>query len=211
MKTRLLLYMILLFQPSFGQGPKPEQDGHGAYATKQYGNLFLEQGHTSGAMMHEGHRMIRFVPDHPVTGLTPDYANFDGTPHPTPMNPVAGNFSYDSWRTAMNWSVDWSWWRKDPGEQELSNRLLTFFARQGLHTYGSQFTIDGKVLNNSVSKGLISTNAVISLAATHPLAGDFTKALWNLSVPESFGERYYHGLLYLMSLMHCSANFVIWE
>ncbi len=213
---------------------------------------------TTGAMMHEGHRIIRFVPDHParnftdpsyhlpafyelwarwgpeadrdfwaaaadssraffaraahpVTGLTPDYANFDGTPHPTPMNPMAGNFSYDSWRTAMNWSVDWSWWRKDQREQELSNRLQTFFAGKGLHAYGSQFTLDGKALNNSMPKGLISTNAVASLAATHSQAGDFTEALWNLSVPESFGERYYHGLLYLMSLMHCSGNFVIWE
>jgi len=48
----------------------------------------------------------------PTTGLAPDYANFDGTP-------VArnGNFGADAWRTAANWSVDWSWWAADPREQ----------------------------------------------------------------------------------------------
>ena len=47
------------------------------------------------------------------TGLAPDYADFDGKPHATPFNKMASNFSYDSWRTAGNWSVDYAWWRKD--------------------------------------------------------------------------------------------------
>jgi len=50
---------------------------------------------------------------HPVTGLAPDYANFDGTAWAAPWNTNSADFQYDSWRTAMNWSVDWSWWAKD--------------------------------------------------------------------------------------------------
>ena len=49
----------------------------------------------------------------PVTGLAPDYANFDGTPWAAPWNTNSADFQYDSWRTAMNWSVDWAWWGKD--------------------------------------------------------------------------------------------------
>ena len=65
------------------------------------------------------------------TGLAPDYANFDGTPHAN-WNPQSANFAYDSWRTASNWSVDWSWWQKAPQERELSDRIQAFFASQGI-------------------------------------------------------------------------------
>jgi len=148
---------------------------------------------------------------HPETGLVSDYANFDGTPRETRWNPHAEHFSYDSWRTASNWSVDWSWWRKDTGEQELSNRIQAFFASRGMDTYGAQYTREGQVLNRNHATGLVSTNAVASLAATHAIAKDFTEALWNAPIPSSFGERYYDGLLYTMSLLHCSGRFRIWK
>jgi oligosaccharide reducing-end xylanase len=78
----------------------------------------------------------------PNTGLAPAYANFDGTPHATrfPQSAIFGN---DSWRTASNWSVDWSWWRKAPQEQELSDRIQSFFWAQGLATYGDLYALDG--------------------------------------------------------------------
>ena len=57
----------------------------------------------------------------PQTGLAPSYANFDGTPH-TNRFPQSGEFGYDAWRTASNWSVDWSWWQKAPeSETERSH------------------------------------------------------------------------------------------
>lgn len=147
---------------------------------------------------------------HPITGLAPDYANFDGTPYSTQFNQRSGNFSFDARRTQMNWAVDWSWWQKDPREQELSNRLQSFFASEGMETYGTEYSLDGKMLNKGHAKGLVATNAVVSLAATHPLASDFTEALWNTPTPQAFNERYYDGLLYLMGMLHCSGEFRIW-
>jgi oligosaccharide reducing-end xylanase len=146
----------------------------------------------------------------PVTGLAPDYAHFDGKPVTTPFNPNSHLFAYDSWRTAMNWSVDWAWWQKDPRAQELSNRIQTFFASEGLNTYGNIYSLDGKKVGNSHAAGLVSTNAVVSLAATHPVAKEFVEALWQLPVPHTIGDRYYGGLLYLMSLLHCSGEFKIY-
>lgn len=148
---------------------------------------------------------------HPLTGLCSDYADFDGKPVVTAFNQNSKHFAYDSWRTAMNWSVDWAWWQKDVREQALSNRIQTFFAAQGIADYGNVYTLDGKRLGNSHTTGLVATNAAASLAATHPLAQDFVEALWNESVPEQLGERYYDGLLYLMSLLHCSGRFQIYE
>jgi oligosaccharide reducing-end xylanase len=144
------------------------------------------------------------------TGLAPDYANFDGTPYSTQFNQRSGNFSFDARRTQMNWAVDWSWWAKDPGQQELSNRLQSFFASEGMDTYGTEYSLDGKKLNNGHAKGLVATNAVMSLAATHPIAKDFSEALWNTPVPSAFNERYYDGLLYMMGMLHCSGEFRIW-
>ena len=147
----------------------------------------------------------------PETGLAPDYANFDGTPFSRGMNSRSANFSYDARRTQMNWSVDWSWWQKDPREQMLSNRIQDFFKSRGMDTYGCQFTLDGQPLDNNHAKGLVATNAVTSLAATHPLAKEFTGALWNMPVPSAFNERYYEGLLYMMAMLHCSGEFRIWK
>ncbi len=147
---------------------------------------------------------------HPVTGLAPDYANFDGTPFSIGWNQRASNFSFDSRRTQMNWAVDWSWWKKDPYQVELSNRLQSFFASEGMDTYGTEYSLDGKILNKSHAKGLVATNAVMSLAADHALAKDFVEALWDTPIPSELNERYYDGLLYLMAILHCSGEFRIW-
>jgi oligosaccharide reducing-end xylanase len=143
------------------------------------------------------------------TGLCPEYANFDGTPHAIEWNPRSGAFAFDSWRTQSNWSVDWSWWAKDPRERALSDRVQAFFFSQGIGKYANQFTLDGQPLSNSHSTGLMATSAVASLAATQPVKDKFVEELWKEPIP-SGNWRYYDGMLYFMSLLHVSGNFRIW-
>lgn len=147
---------------------------------------------------------------HPVTGLTPDYANFDGTVVSNAWNRGAVHFRFDAFRTAGNWAVDWSWWGKDARERELSDRLQAFFESKGMAAYGCQFTLDGRQLDGRHAQGLVAVNAVASLAATNPRSKEFVEALWNTPVPDGV-ERYYEGLLYLMALLHCSGEFCIWS
>jgi oligosaccharide reducing-end xylanase len=145
----------------------------------------------------------------PETGLAPDYANFDGTPWAAPWNTNSANFQYDSWRTAMNWSVDWAWWGKDVREKVLSDRLLSFFEARGVASYGNRFTLEGKQFGNDHATGLVAMNAVAGLAATDPRAREFTEALWNTPVPT--GQwRYYDSMLYLLAMLHCGGEFKIW-
>jgi oligosaccharide reducing-end xylanase len=145
----------------------------------------------------------------PRTGLTPEYANFDGTPWLGVWNQQSTNFAFDSWRTAMNWSVDWAWWAKDSRERQLTDRVQAFFAGQGMTNYANQFTLDGQALSTDHSPGLSTANAVAGLAATKPLARKFVKELWRTPVPT--GQwRYYDGLLYMMGLLHCGGEFRIW-
>lgn len=145
----------------------------------------------------------------PVTGLTPDFANFDGTPWAAPWNPHSADFQYDSWRTAMNWSVDWAWWNQDSREMKLSDRLQTFFESKGMASYGNRFTLDGRPIGNEHAIGLVAMNAVASLAATGPRSSQFVQALWDTPVPA--GQwRYYDGMLYLLAMLHCSGEFRVW-
>jgi len=145
----------------------------------------------------------------PQTGLAPAYANFDGTPHANEFS-QSGIFGYDSWRTASNWSVDWSWWRKAAQEQQLSDRIQAFFRAQGLATYSDLYTLAGKSVLAHHSPGLVATNAVASLAATDPRSKEFVEALWETPIP-SGQLRYYDGMLYLLSFLHCSGEFRIWK
>jgi oligosaccharide reducing-end xylanase len=145
---------------------------------------------------------------HPVTGLSPEYANFDGSPRADSHNPYAVHFSTDAWRTAMNWSFDWAWWAKDDRERQLSDRIQAFFESKGLDNYGYQITLDGSQFNGDHSPGLAAMNAVAGLAATHPRAKLFTEALWNTPVPTGL-TRYYDGLLYMLAMLHCSGQFRI--
>jgi oligosaccharide reducing-end xylanase len=98
----------------------------------------------------------------------------------------------------------------------LSDRIQKFFLSQGIAEYGPVYTLDGKPLGATPGLtfedhpiGLMGTNAVATLAAlNHADARQFVEALWNAPIP-SGQNRYYDGMLYLMSLMHCSGRFRI--
>ncbi len=145
---------------------------------------------------------------HPQTALTPDYGNFDGSPWASGWRPVSATFSYDAWRTAMNWSMDWAWWGKDKRAIDRSNRLLTFFRNEGLSTYGNQYTLDGKKLGDGRPVGLVACNATAALAADSPYAIEFVKAFWECEPPTG-RYRYYDAMLMMMALLHCSGEFKV--
>jgi oligosaccharide reducing-end xylanase len=146
----------------------------------------------------------------PETGLTPDVSNFDET-QIVRRNGTLLPFGSDSWRSASNWSVDYSWWRKDPREIALSDRIQKFLYSQGISTFADRYSLDGKPLASRHSPGMVATTAVGSLAATSgPVSKAFVEELWNMPVP-SGEQRYYDGMLYLMSMLHCSGNFRIIE
>ncbi|WP_272975876.1 glycosyl hydrolase family 8 [Deinococcus geothermalis] len=147
---------------------------------------------------------------HPETGLAPDYAEFDGTPKGPAWNPDAANFRFDAWRTAVNWSVDQAWWGKDSRETALTDKLQSFFERQGIGTYVNQYTVSGTPLPGAGrSTGLIATNGAASIATDTPRARQFTQELWKLEPPTG-KWRYYDGMMNFMSLLHASGHFRIY-
>jgi endo-1,4-beta-D-glucanase Y len=143
---------------------------------------------------------------HPTTGLSPDYAEFDGAPRDMQGH---GDFRFDAFRTAVNWAVDYAWWAADPNEPMLTDRLQAFFESKGVGSYVNQYTLAGEPLSTDRSPGLVAANGAASLAATHPRAWKFVEALWELE-PPSGRYRYYDGLLQFMALLHASGNFRIY-
>ena len=144
----------------------------------------------------------------PKTGLAPDRSNFDGTPA-MGWDGKPSQFAYDSWRTASNWSVDYSWWHKDAREAALSDRIQGFLNGQGVTTFVDRYALDGKPMSDRHSTGMLAATAVGSLAATPgPVSDAFLRTLWDTPVPEG-EQRYFDGMLYLMSMMHLSGEFRI--
>ena len=144
---------------------------------------------------------------HPQTGLAPNYSYFDGAPYEDEYN---GNFRYDAFRVGANVGVDYAWFRPDEWHVEQSNRLLEFFASQGIDNYKAEYLLTGEPQVGHRSPGLIATNAVAALAADPDIGKPFVQALWDLDVPTGT-YRYYDGLLMMLGLLQVSGNFRIYE
>lgn len=145
---------------------------------------------------------------HPVTGLAPEYAEYDGTPNFTRGH---GHFFSDSYRVASNIALDYEWFRKDEWERKLANKIQAFFAKIGFDSTYSKYTIDGVPLKEEALHpvGLLATNAFASLAADGPHVKAFVDAFWN--TPLRTGKhRYYDNCLYFFSLLGLSGNYRIW-
>jgi oligosaccharide reducing-end xylanase len=145
----------------------------------------------------------------PITGLMPDYANFDGSPV-NPWNGGSNNFQYDAWRVIANIAVDYSWFTSDNWEEKECDKLLDFFYSQGIGKYGTLFTPDGKLVSDVHSTGLVAMNAVGCLASKNKNCKEFVEELWNTPLPEGT-YRYYDGMLYMLAMLQVSGNFKIYD
>ena len=141
------------------------------------------------------------------TGLAPNYSEFDGKPVSDDYN---GAFRYDAFRVGANVGVDYVWFSPDQWHAEQSNRLLDFFASQGIDSYPNQYEINGKPLSSEHSSGLVATNAVAALAADPGKGKPFVQALWDQAIPTG-KYRYYDGLLMMLGLLQVSGNFRIYK
>ncbi len=135
---------------------------------------------------------------HPSTGLTPVRATFAGVA-------VAGsdNFQPEAYRAALNMTLDriWSGGVGDAWTVGESDRLLTFFAAQGIDTYGTSYTLDGAtMLSANHDPGLVAMNGASALIATVPERTAFVQAVWDLAIPTGL-SRYYTGLLDLLAVL----------
>ena len=143
---------------------------------------------------------------HPVTGLNPEYANYDGSPESSRRK---SNFYSDAYRTALNIGLDSQWHGYDKDLTACMDRLQKFFCETVKDEWDYVYTTDGTKIDQKVLHpvGLIATNAAASLAATDgPNARRSVELFWNTPV-RTGDRRYYDNFLYAFSFMALSGNY----
>ncbi|WP_440119494.1 glycosyl hydrolase family 8 [Paenibacillus sp. QZ-Y1] len=169
------------------------------YADEGDQSFWAEAAEESRAYLHKA--------CHPVTGLSPEYANFDGTPAPPQPHGDFGHFYSDAYRVAANIALDWEWFRKDRWQVQQSNRIQAFFSDIEVSDY-RRYTIAGEPFDEPSLHpvGLLATNAMASLAADGPHASQFVHQFWNTPLRQGV-RRYYDNCLYFFSLLALSGNY----
>lgn len=151
---------------------------------------------------------------HEETGLSAEYADYDGTPHQGHQEWFGRHDWYysDAYRTIANIGLDYSWFGKDPWQVENANRLQRFYCEDQKDHWDGVFLIDGTRLEEKALHpvAIIAVNAQASLAAE----GDYAKAcvekFWNTPL-RSGDRRYYDNFLYIFAMLALSGNYRIWK
>jgi len=164
------------------------------------------------------------------TGLWPIRSNLVSGSPASSGGIVSGGFIAQGYRTQLNLALDAAWRvaAADPTQTGVADKLLAFFdqasTNHDLTTYGANFAVDGTLtLDDGItpdsnrptpSQALISVNGALVVAASATdanlqLRHDFVNAVWQQDIP-SGKNRYYEGLLYLMSLVILSGQLQVY-
>ncbi|MCB2307055.1 xylanase [Clostridium estertheticum] len=146
---------------------------------------------------------------HPITGLAPEYAHYDGTPYIGEGHEL---FYSDSYRVAGNIALDYEWFRGDSWEIEEADKIQRFFTHNKFKNDYRKYTIDGIGLEKKSLHpvGLVATNAMASLATSGDNARSCVDEFWNIPLRTGV-RRYYDNCLYIFSLLALSGNYKIWQ
>lgn len=158
---------------------------------------------------------------HPVTGLNPDYNNYDGTLMGS-RGIIGDAFRYDSWRVPMNMVLDYTWsgGKDKEWQTEYENKIQNFFYSQGIDTFVDQYNVDGTTPDRILgaggytklrhSLGLVSTLAAASIVSTNEHRMEFVDRIWNsshLPYADGYYDAYFDGLMRLFAMMHLSGKY----
>lgn len=145
---------------------------------------------------------------HDETGLSPEYAFYDGSP-----NHIRGfgDFFSDSYRVVMNVGLDKEWFGDANTPVEVNEKIQKFFKDIPVEDY-RRYKIDGEPFEEKSLHpiGLLASLAMASLATEGDLSDHYVKKFWE--TPLRTGERrYYDNCLYFFSLLSLSGNFKLWK
>jgi oligosaccharide reducing-end xylanase len=151
---------------------------------------------------------------HPQTGLSAEYADYDGTPHAGHQEIFGRHDWYysDAYRTIANIAMDHLWYDKDPWQTEIANRLQKFYCEEQREHWDGVFLIDGTRLEEKALHpvAIVAVNAQAALAADGSHVKECVDRFWN--TPLRTGDRrYYDNFLYLFAMLALSGNYRIYR
>lgn len=151
---------------------------------------------------------------HPKTGLSAEYADYDGKPHIGHQEIFGRHDLYysDAYRTIANIGMDHLWFEKDPWQVEIANRLQNFYCAEQKEHWDGVFLTDGTRLEEKALHpvAIVAVNAQASLAADGPYVKECVDRLWD--TPLRTGDRrYYDNFLYMFAMLALSGNYRIYQ
>ncbi|MGN0351876.1 MAG: glycosyl hydrolase family 8 [Roseburia sp.] len=175
------------------------------YADKKDSAFWKEAARASRKYLHEA--------CHERTGLSAEYADYDGTPH-TGHQEIFGRHDWyysDAYRTIANIALDHVWFDADPWQVENANKLQKFYCEEQKDNWDGVFLTDGTKLEEKALHpvAIIAVNAQASLAADGPYKKACIDKLWN--TPLRTGDRrYYDNFLYMFAMLALSGKYRIY-
>jgi len=147
---------------------------------------------------------------HPVTGLAPEYAEFDGKPYKASWDYGHHKFYSDSYRVAANIGLSAAWSGRDPGLSAIADRIIRFFDDKAVGSL-RMYELDGRPCEEPAlhPTGLVATNAMAALALDLGGAADrAVRRFWETPLREGV-RRYYDNCLYFFALLALSGRYRI--
>ena len=139
---------------------------------------------------------------HPVTGLAPEYAHYDGTPE---TGRGHGDFFSDSYRVAMNIGLDSAWTGPRPEYKAIADRLQAFlWNREPYATYAIDGTPKEPPALHPIA--IVATTAAASLATNTPLSRQWVRKFWETPMRKG-DRRYYDNCLYFFCLLMLAGRY----
>jgi len=142
---------------------------------------------------------------HPVTGLAPEYAHYDGTPEITRGH---GDFFSDAYRVAMNIGLDSAWYGQRKVYKTIADHLQAFlWDKEPFMTYTPAGSAkEPQALHPTA---IIATTAAASLATDTPLSREWVLKFWQ-TPPRRGDRRYYDNCLYFFCLLMLSGQYTVY-
>lgn len=172
------------------------------YADQEDRNFWLQAAEAS--------RDYLVLSCHPQTGLSPEYANYDGSPFKASWDYGHHHFYSDSYRVAANIGLDAYWTKGDPRHGTIMANMLAFFAQKELSEL-KMYAIDGTPLSEPAlhPHGLFATLAMGALASPGPLAAAAVRRFYDLPL-RTGPRRYYDNCLQLFAALALAGKYRIW-
>ena len=151
---------------------------------------------------------------HNKTGLSAEYAHYDGTPKITPPNMYGGRhdwFYSDAYRTIANIALDATWFNKTDWHIKTAENIQNFFYNEQNGDTDGVFLIDGTKLEKKALHpiGLLASLAEASLITNTKASKFFVDKFWNTPL-RTDNRRYYDNFLYIFAFMALSGNYNIY-
>ena len=159
---------------------------------------------------------------HEKTGMSAEYAEFDGQPMSRPLPWTTDRhdwFFSDAYRTVANIGLDYEWFGIDEGQYEAPEKLLRFLDARWDENPFEIYEVDGTSLHkpalHPVGLQVTTTQGILSVLGRSKdeesirIAKKWLEEFFRMPLRKG-DRRYYDNCLYFFAFLALSGNYRIW-